>query len=67
MKQISHFGEIMIKTLDKFHIGESGTVIKVDGERKIKRRLYEPSGSKAPCRILLLGLGIILPISMRET
>jgi Fe2+ transport system protein FeoA len=31
----------MVKTLDKFHIGESGTVIKVDGERKIKRRLYD--------------------------
>ena len=31
----------MVKTLDKFNIGESGTVIKVDGERKIKRRLYD--------------------------
>ena len=41
MKQISYLGEIMIKTLDKFHIGESGTVIKVEGERKIKRRLYD--------------------------
>lgn len=31
----------MIKTLDKFNIGESGTVVKVVGERKIKRRLYD--------------------------
>ncbi len=31
----------MNKTLDKFNIGESGIVIKVDGERKIKRRLYD--------------------------
>lgn len=31
----------MKKTLDKFQIGESGIVVKVDGERKIKRRLYD--------------------------
>ncbi|MBQ9513743.1 MAG: ferrous iron transport protein A [Clostridia bacterium] len=31
----------MTKTLDKFSIGESGVVVKVDGERKIKRRLYD--------------------------
>ena len=31
----------MIKTLDKFHIGESGKVLAVSGERKIKRRLYD--------------------------
>ena len=31
----------MIKTLDKFLIGESGKVISVRGERKIKRRLYD--------------------------
>ena len=31
----------MIKTLDKFAIGESGVVVKVVGERKIKRRLYD--------------------------
>ena len=31
----------MVKTLDKFHIGESGVVIAVSGERKIKRRLYD--------------------------
>ena len=31
----------MNKTLDKFNIGESGKVIKVDGERKVKRRLYD--------------------------
>ncbi len=31
----------MIKTLDKFAIGESGTVVAVTGERKIKRRLYD--------------------------
>ena len=41
MKHFSHFGGRMNKTLDKFNIGESGTVIKVDGERKIKRRLYD--------------------------
>ena len=31
----------MVKTLDKFAIGESGKVISVSGERKIKRRLYD--------------------------
>lgn len=31
----------MKKTLDKFVIGEKGKVIKVNGERKIKRRLYD--------------------------
>lgn len=31
----------MIKTLDKFAIGESGVVVSVTGERKIKRRLYD--------------------------
>lgn len=31
----------MIKTLDKFSIGESGKVVSVSGERKIKRRLYD--------------------------
>lgn len=31
----------MVKTLDKFHIGECGKVISVSGERKIKRRLYD--------------------------
>ena len=31
----------MIKTLDKFAIGESGVVISVSGERKVKRRLYD--------------------------
>ena len=31
----------MVKTLNKFKIGESGKVIKVEGERKIKRRLYD--------------------------
>ena len=31
----------MVKTLDKFAIGESGKVIAVNGERKIKRRLYD--------------------------
>ena len=35
------FGGCMIKTLDKFNIGESGVVVKVEGERKIKRRLYD--------------------------
>ena len=39
----------MIKTLDKFKIGESGTVVSVTGERKIKRRLYDmgiPNGAE---------------------
>lgn len=31
----------MIKSLDKFSIGESGIVVKVEGERKIRRRLYD--------------------------
>ncbi len=31
----------MTKTLDKFNIGESGKVVVVTGERKIKRRLYD--------------------------
>ena len=31
----------MIKTLNKFAIGESGKVVFVEGERKIKRRLYD--------------------------
>ncbi len=31
----------MIKTLDKFVIGESGVVVGVTGERRIRRRLYD--------------------------
>ena len=31
----------MVKTLDKFHIGEVGMVTAVKGERKIRRRLYD--------------------------
>lgn len=31
----------MTKSLDKFSIGESGVVISVSGERKVKRRLYD--------------------------
>lgn len=31
----------LVKTLDKFAIGESGKVVKVDGERMIRRRLYD--------------------------
>lgn len=31
----------MKKSLDKFRIGESGVVIEVSGERRIKRRLYD--------------------------
>ena len=31
----------MQKTLDKFSIGESGVVTAVNGERRIKRRLYD--------------------------
>ncbi len=35
------FLEAVMKTLDKFAIGESGKVVKVDGERAIRRRLYD--------------------------
>lgn len=35
------FGGFMRKTLDKFLIGESGVVVAVGGERRIKRRLYD--------------------------
>ena len=31
----------MVKTLDKFSIGESGVVTAVTGERRIRRRLYD--------------------------
>ncbi len=31
----------MVKSLDKFAIGESGVVVGVTGERKIRRRLYD--------------------------
>ena len=31
----------MLKTLDNFVIGESGVVCKVEGERTIRRRLYD--------------------------
>ena len=31
----------MMKTLDNFQIGEYGRVVTVDGERKIKRRLFD--------------------------
>lgn len=31
----------MKKTLDKFDIGESGIVYSVQGERKIKRRIFD--------------------------
>ena len=31
----------MTKSLDKFSIGESGVVTAVEGERKIRRRLYD--------------------------
>ncbi len=31
----------MKKSLDKFRIGESGVVVEVSGERRIKRRLYD--------------------------
>ena len=31
----------MVKTLNKFSIGESGIVTFVNGERRIKRRLYD--------------------------
>ena len=41
LKFVSHLGEGMVKTLDKFIIGESGKVIAVSGERKVKRRLYD--------------------------
>ena len=41
LKFVSYLGAQMIKTLDKFSIGESGRVVSVSGERKIKRRLYD--------------------------
>ena len=31
----------MVKTLDRFGIGESGTVKMVEGERRIKRRIFD--------------------------
>lgn len=31
----------MVKTLDQFFVGESGTVKSVSGEGKIKRRLFD--------------------------
>ncbi len=31
----------MLKTLDRFVIGESGVVKSVEGERKIKRRIFD--------------------------
>lgn len=31
----------MVKTLNKFSVGESGVVVAVSGERKIRRRLYD--------------------------
>ena len=44
----------MIKTLDKFAIGESGIVVKVVGERKIKRRLYDMGITNATLAIASL-------------
>jgi len=40
-KQDPVCGGDMVKTLDKFVIDESGVVVGVTGERKIKRRLYD--------------------------
>ena len=40
-KYFTFEGDSMIKTLDKFLIGESGVVISISGERRIKRRLYD--------------------------
>jgi len=31
----------MIKTLDTFSIGEKGIIVKVDGEGRIRRRLFD--------------------------
>lgn len=31
----------MIKKLSDFSIGETGTIVKVDGESRIKRRLFD--------------------------
>ncbi|HBD06181.1 MAG TPA: ferrous iron transport protein A [Firmicutes bacterium] len=31
----------MIKTLDTFSIGENGIIVKVDGEGRIRRRLFD--------------------------
>ena len=31
----------MIKKLDEFKIGESGVIVKVDGEGRLRRRLFD--------------------------
>ena len=31
----------MLKKLDQFNIGETGQIIKVDGEGRIRRRLFD--------------------------
>ena len=31
----------MIKTLDLFRIGEAGTIVKVNGEGRVRRRLFD--------------------------
>jgi Fe2+ transport system protein FeoA len=44
MKRISYFrlwSKNMQKKLSEFSIGESGVIIKVDGEGRIKRRLFD--------------------------
>lgn len=43
MKEVSYFGlqGVIMKTLDKFLVGEIGIVKKVDGEPRIKRRLFD--------------------------
>lgn len=38
---IAKKGDTMKKLLDKFRIGESGVVVEVAGERRIRRRLYD--------------------------
>lgn len=57
----------MKKTLDKFKIGESGTIIIVNGETKIRRRLFD-MGVTPGAEVLLkkkAPLGDPLEVSLR--
>lgn len=57
----------MKKTLDKFKIGESGTIVIVNGETKIRRRLFD-MGVTPGAEVLLkkqAPLGDPLEVSLR--
>lgn len=57
----------MNKTLDKFKIGESGTIVIVNGETKIRRRLFD-MGVTPGAEVLLkkkAPLGDPLEVSLR--